>query len=1614
MADIISFAGKVAGLLVVPIRKHILYPFKYKSNMEELKKQVEKLTIQREMVQHSVDEAKRQGDEIEKHVEKWMHSVDEFTNGVVKLIIDDQVEAVNLCSIGFFPDLMARYSLSWKASKTIEDGLGLLGEGSFEKVSYHDKLFDVVVVAEVTEVPDIKNIQGQIADELGLKFHEESLSGRAARLHDRLKKEKRVLLVLDNIWAKLDLEAVGIPLEEGRNDDQRQCKILLTSRSEVVLRNDMNTKKNFLVKTLSDKEAGNLFWQIVGHSEEKPGLDPIAVNSNGSISIMDLLKYATGWGLFEDVYTMEQGRNRLHTLIDILKASCVISSFTRLEELYMGNSFVQWDIEGLTNANLTELKQLSCLTTLEIHILDVHIMPQDLFFGKLERYKIFIGDVWDWFDELKGVNNVLYELDGEGFSQLKHLHVQNGLEFQYIINSVGFGPSTFFPKVESLFLHNLINLKKICHGQLATKSFGILRIVKVGKCDRLKHLFSFSMAKKLSKLQEIEVTNCKKLEEIVFKENHEQFQHDRISRIEFTQLHTLRLQCLPRFRSFGFKDFTPNTGSQEIIAEDELGGFMPSFSQNLKGLPNLTQFASGNSIEFPSLTQLSIQDCPKLKTFSFAVMTTDIKQQSEEVEEINCQDDIHPLFDQKIVLPILASMNLSAIHIQTIWHNHLQPMSSCFQKLTKLIVNDCDTVKYLFSSSMVIESLIQLEVLEISNCKFMEAVIITNGERISNNLFPKLYRLHLKHLSELTSFCNFARYSIVLPSLAELRLENCPKMHTFVQIPNLMFLRIGKMDNIRKIWYPQLTPDSFSKIDYFGVFDCHNLLNVFPSNMLGRLQKLEQLVVSDCKSLEMIFEELEISSCMVEENVKAVPKLVFPQLTLLKLVDLPILRIFYPRLCISRWPMLKTLRMWRCKKVEKLTSEFQSLQDAHGENQHQNFLIQQQLFMVDKVAFLNLEELSLEWNYIAKETLNGKFSGYSYKLKDLQLLDASKETALCPCFFLYTLPNLEKLTVIYGVLEDMFICDGLGCEGKYVEAPSKLNNLSLVGLNDSNLGENNALLCKIFQNLTTLEVSSCNKLKSLVSSSVSFQNLATLEVWKSDGLLNLMSPPKCSSSVTTASSKAGSVSTSSDSSCIFSESTNSPFFGPLLQSVNRWPVSPQLKQRAREDGPAVGGAPSGLAVPDGVQLQDLEIKNCAILEAIVVTEKERMMNTLFPNLKSLKLVNLPELTSFCNFVGNAIELLSLARLRIENCPNMQTFISNFTGADMSTTKDNLHSDIQPLFDEKLDKMDKLRKIWHHRLTSDSFSNIASFGVLNCHNLLNVFPSNMLGRLQELDKLWLINCNSLDEIFELQASTSGKTQAITATQLRKLVINDLPKLKHVWNVDSQGLLSFQNLISVEVLGCNSLKRIFPASFGRNLFHLEELWIEKCCMLEEIFAKEEKVDDVVPRFPQLTFLRLVELPRLRSFYPRVHISEWPTLKKLQVWKCDKIEIRASNVLSFQVTHGESQHEMPMGQSLILLDKIPFNNLESLALDWEWIEKEGLHEKLPVYACKLKFLTFRGIHKEQVVVRECPNMKTFSRGVLSAPKLCRLQLTEVAEGKGFWEGNLNTTIEHLFIEV
>ncbi|KAL5853791.1 hypothetical protein ACOSQ3_008909 [Xanthoceras sorbifolium] len=152
-------------------------------------------------------------------------------------------------------------------------GMGGVGKTTLAKQAAtqakRDRLFDKTIFVEVSESPDIKNIQGVIADNLGLQFTEETTSGRADRLCDQLKKEEKILLILDNIWGSTDFEKVRIPFE----NDRKGLKLLLTIRNRNVLTNMVDSQRNFYIQTLNEEDAWSLFRSITGTRVEQPDLN---------------------------------------------------------------------------------------------------------------------------------------------------------------------------------------------------------------------------------------------------------------------------------------------------------------------------------------------------------------------------------------------------------------------------------------------------------------------------------------------------------------------------------------------------------------------------------------------------------------------------------------------------------------------------------------------------------------------------------------------------------------------------------------------------------------------------------------------------------------------------------------------------------------------------------------------------------------------------------------------------------------------------------------------------------------------------------------------------------------------------------------------------------------------------------------------------------------------------------------------------------------------------------------------------------------------------------------------------------------------------------------------
>ncbi|KAJ0045610.1 hypothetical protein Pint_04267 [Pistacia integerrima] len=100
---------------------------------------------------------------------------------------------------------------------------------------------------------------------------QETVERLAIRLHKRLRKVNKFLLILDDVWETIDLDLLGFPQPE----IQTGSKIMLTSRSLAVCK-QMKTDKQVKVDVLNDEEAWELFTRNAGNVTTLERIEPLA------------------------------------------------------------------------------------------------------------------------------------------------------------------------------------------------------------------------------------------------------------------------------------------------------------------------------------------------------------------------------------------------------------------------------------------------------------------------------------------------------------------------------------------------------------------------------------------------------------------------------------------------------------------------------------------------------------------------------------------------------------------------------------------------------------------------------------------------------------------------------------------------------------------------------------------------------------------------------------------------------------------------------------------------------------------------------------------------------------------------------------------------------------------------------------------------------------------------------------------------------------------------------------------------------------------------------------------------------------------------------------------
>ena len=193
-------------------------------------------------------------------------------------------------------------------------------------------------------------------------------------------------------------------------------------------------------------------------------------------------------------------------------------------------------------------------------------------------------------------------------------------------------------------------------------------------------------------------------------------------------------------------------------------------------------------------------------------------------------------------------------------------------------------------------------------------------------------------------------------------------------------------------------------------------------------------------------------------------------------------------------------------------------------------------------------------------------------------------------------------------------------------------------------------------------------------------------------------------------------------------------------------------------------------------------------------------------------------------------------------------------------------------------------------------------------------------LHGLEELEVKNCDSLEAVFDVKGIKSQEILIKQRTQLKRLTLSSLPKLRHIWNENPHEIISFGNLCKVDVSMCQSLSYIFPYSLCLDLGHLEMLQINSCGVKEIVAMEEAGSLEINFNFPQLKVMMLYHLKNLKSFYHGKHTLDCPSLKILNVYRCEALRMFSFNNLDLQQPYTvDENQDMLFQQTLFCIEKV-----------------------------------------------------------------------------------------------
>ncbi|KAJ0844604.1 putative P-loop containing nucleoside triphosphate hydrolase, leucine-rich repeat domain superfamily [Helianthus annuus] len=785
-------------------------------------------------------------------------------------------------------------------------GMGGVGKTTMmeqlKKAVEDSKMFDWVVKVVLGESTDPFVLQQAVAEYIHQDLSEKTIVARAELLRKKFEGmsqngQKKILVLMDDIWKEVDLKDVGLtsPLPNG-------FKLLFTSRFEpICTRMGGRPSSIFRVGVLHEEEAKTLFFEIVrptpsdGDDDDeelqkigenivkKCGGLPIALKTianslNGNIKeawkkVLKRLEKADlkdlesiTYKIFEISYeNLKEGDDKAIFLLsalfpddfnirteDLFRLGWGLGFLTDGKTLGEARSDMKICVNNLLRANLlTKSDRMGCVKMHDLvrafvlnrisevkqaSIVNIDNIPEQYANETYERILLKCTGMTEFPSDFNYPNlSLLMLMDGDEVFKFPE-DIYKRMEKLEVLSY----EDMHIPLLPQTSEHST-KLRTLC---LRSCSFINDDVSFLGSLSNLETL-SFvdcgirwlpSTIGKLRKLKLLDLTGCVNLriDDGVFQDLHslEELYMRRAyygSPIRFTDGNCDELEKLSH-RLFALElEFFDGGPQPRNMSFKNLERFRISIGCKLVELKDAEKYSFKNTIVLSG-------DCHEL---------------------IECK--INVLFEktEELYLKVNEMNNLEDVSVP-----------SSFSNLRVLDVCNCEDLKYLFTVD-VANGLKELERLTISECHGMRTLVAENS-RVGVIRFRKLIFLSLSDLPEMVSLWDNV---IELPEMVQLKLHNLPNFtsiypesHNTAEVQSLLNkkvvtsklnkLDISSMENLKQIWPCQVSSiqkNNASMLKLIKVKECCNLINIFPSNPLPLVSNLEELEVSECGSVEMLF-----------------------------------------------------------------------------------------------------------------------------------------------------------------------------------------------------------------------------------------------------------------------------------------------------------------------------------------------------------------------------------------------------------------------------------------------------------------------------------------------------------------------------------------------------------------------------------------------------------------------------------------------------------------------------------------------------------------------------------------------------------------------------------------